>query len=707
MRQAFAVKTLNTTSQPPAAVEILQAENEELLRRLEEAEETIDAIRSGAVDALVVEEKTGHRVYTLEGAERPYRLFVEEMQQGAATLHPDGTIAWCNRQLADLLKTPQGRLLGARLLDFVAPEDRAIYENLLWQGQTRSGRGEAQFCRSDGGLVPAFLTFSALPKDCGASIGVLVTDLTTQKHHAQLTAAHAALHESDRRFRQMIEALPAAIYTTVADGRITHFNSAAVRFSGRTPELGTDQWCVSFKLYHPDGTPMPHDECPMAIALKEGRVIRGAEAIMERPDGTRVWFTPYPTVFRDADGRIAGGINMLVDITDRKQAEEAHARLAAIVESSDDAIISKTLDGVITSWNAGAEKLLGHQAEEIVGQSITTIIPPDHQGEEKEILKRLRRDERVDHFETVRMTKDGRRVEVSLSVSPIRDATGRIIGASKIARDITRHKQAEEALKTAQAELQNHARELERRVAERTADLHATNEQLETFVYSIAHDLRGPLRSMTGFSQLLVDDYAAQLNETAQVLLKRIHASSAFMDKLLLDLLAFGGAARTEVHLSPVKVSKAWEAALFQTSNQAEQSQAKIETIGTLPVVRAHEATLGQCLANLVSNALKFVVPGVRPHVRLHAEEITDSTRADGGRTRVRLWLEDNGIGIAPEDQERAFRVFERLNGARYLGTGIGLSIVRKGIERMGGRVGLESHPGKGTRFWIELPKAE
>jgi PAS domain S-box-containing protein len=124
-------------------------------------------------------------------------------------------------------------------------------------------------------------------------------------------------------------------------GRLTHFNRAAVEFSGRTPQLGTDQWCVSWKLYHSDGTPMAHDECPMAIALREGRVVRGAEAIAERPDGKRIWFTPYPTPMRDAEGKVVGGINMLLDITERKFAEQASARLAAIVASSDDAIISK------------------------------------------------------------------------------------------------------------------------------------------------------------------------------------------------------------------------------------------------------------------------------------------------------------------------------------------------------------------------------
>ena len=183
-------------------IEQLQAENAELRRRLEEAEETIRAIRSGAVDAFVVEEPDGHRVYTLEAADRPYRLLVEQMQQGAATLQADGTIVYCNRRLAELLEMPHEKLIGAALHDFVATDDRPVYDNLLWQGQTRSGRGEARLRRADGGLVPAYLTFNALPKDCGAAIGVLVTDLTAQRHHEQLTAAHEALRESEEALRE-------------------------------------------------------------------------------------------------------------------------------------------------------------------------------------------------------------------------------------------------------------------------------------------------------------------------------------------------------------------------------------------------------------------------------------------------------------------------------------------------------------------------
>lgn len=242
----------------------------------------------------------------------------------------------------------------------------------------------------------------------------------------------------------LIEALPAAIYTTDAQGRITYYNQAAADMWGQRPTLGQSEWCGSWKLYWPDGTPLAHDECPMAIALREKRPIRGMEAIAERPDGTRIPFIPYPTPLFDADGNLIGAVNMLVDITERKRAEADAMQLAAIVESSEDAIVSKDLNGIITSWNAGAQRLFGYSPAEVIGRPITILIPADHRDEEPGILDRIRRGERVQSYETVRQRKDGSRIDISLSVSPIKDARGRIIGASKIARDISERNRARE-----------------------------------------------------------------------------------------------------------------------------------------------------------------------------------------------------------------------------------------------------------------------
>ena len=245
----------------------------------------------------------------------------------------------------------------------------------------------------------------------------------------------------------LLQALPVAVYTTDAAGHITFFNEAAAALWGCRPKLNSDQWCGSWRMYRPDGTPLPHDECPMAVALKEKRDFagNGQEAIAEQPDGTRIPFMAFPSLLRDAAGEVVGALNMFVDISERRRNEELAQRLASIVESSEDAIIGKNLDGIITSWNKSAERLFGYLAEEIIGKPVTLLIPADRQDEEETILKRIRSGQRVEHFETIRQRKDGGLIDISLTISPIRNSFGKIIGASKIARDITERKHVQEA----------------------------------------------------------------------------------------------------------------------------------------------------------------------------------------------------------------------------------------------------------------------
>ncbi|MGH6926436.1 MAG: PAS domain S-box protein [Propylenella sp.] len=311
----------------------------------------------------------------------------------------------------------------------------------------------------------------------------------------------------DRRSLELLQALPAAIYLTDAEGRITFYNTAAAELWGVRPELGKSEWCGSWRLYWPDGRPMPHDECPMAVALKEGRAFRGAEAVAERPDGTRVPFLAYPTPFRDESGAVTGAINMLVDVSNHKRAEIDKQLLAAIVESSDDAIASKDLNGVITSWNAGAERLFGYSAAEAIGQPVMMLIPPDRRDEEARILERIRRGERVERYETVRERRDGSRVDVALTVSPIRDAGGKVVGASKIARDITERRRADEQRRLVLREMGHRVKNLfalassivgqSARSAETSDDLAASvRERLAALAQ--AHDLTVPRYSVTG-----------------------------------------------------------------------------------------------------------------------------------------------------------------------------------------------------------------
>jgi PAS domain S-box-containing protein len=301
--------------------------------------------------------------------------------------------------------------------------------------------------RPDGTRIVALVNIEAIKDDSGRVVGAVnVFRDKPEQRSGQLNRDG----EGPNAY-ELLQALPTPVYTTDAAGRITFYNGAAAELWGVRPELGTSEFCGSWKLYWPDGTPLPHDECPMALALKERRPIRGLETVAERPDGTRIPFIPHPTPVFDATGTLIGGVSTLVDITERRDAEqrirdsEARYRdIAAIVESSEDAVLTKNLDGTITSWNQGAERLFGYTAEEVLGKPITILIPTDRQDEEATILARIRRGERVEHYETIRQRKDGSLIDISLTISPVKNSEGQIVGASKIARDITERRRAEE-----------------------------------------------------------------------------------------------------------------------------------------------------------------------------------------------------------------------------------------------------------------------
>jgi PAS domain S-box-containing protein len=656
------------------SIDQLIRENEQLRQRLEDAEETLRALRAGEVDAVLVE-SGGEQVLTLEQADKPYRLLVEQMPCGAATLTAEGAIISCNSRFAERIGRSLNTLLGKPIKQFAAAESQRLLESLLRDGIAGAAEGPVVLQRADGTSAPLYLGISALQEGVLGTC-LMVTDLTEQRHYESLQRIQQTLHESERRFRDMIDALPAAVYTTDAQGRLTHFNPACVGLSGRTPVVGSDHWCVTWRLYRPDGTPLPHGECAMAISLKEGRAVRGAETIAERPDGTRAWFMPYPTPLRDAEGRIVGGINMLVDITERKRAEQATAALAAIVDSSDDAIVGKDLNGVIASFNKSAERMFGYTAQEAIGQPVTLVIPKDRLSEEAEILRRLRQGERVDHFETVRVRKDGSLIDISLTVSPIKDAAGRVVGASKIARDITDRKKTEAAL-----------READRRKDE--------------FLATLAHELRNPLAPIRNAVQILRanDPSHAELDWSRGVL----HRQVQVLERLLDDLLDVSRISRNKLDLriERVELSSVLHAAL-ETSHPLIEVRGH-ELIVDLPrepiCVRADPVRLAQVFSNLLHNAAKYTAENGR--IWLTAER-------RGGEAVVSV--KDTGIGIAAEMLPHLFEIFAQAKPALELsqgGLGIGLSLVKGLVELHGGSVEAGSDgPGWGSRFVIRLPIA-
>ncbi len=381
-----------------------------------------------------------------------------------------------------------------------------------------------------------------------------------------------------------------------------------------------------------------------------------------------------------------------------RAATQALLPLAAIVESSEDAIIVKNLNGIIMSWNAGAERIFGYTSAEAIGRPVTMLFPSDHLDEETGILSRIRKGERVEHYETVRRHKDGSLLDISLTVSPVKNERGEIVGASKIARDITARKRSEEQLKQATEALAKARSDLEYQVRERTASLTEAISQMEEFSYTVSHDLRAPLRAMRVYSSALRDDFGPLFahEPDASHYVERIAENCARLDKMIADVLTYGRVARGEFQLESVSLDRLVKESIdhFPALNPP-LAQVDIEPLGN---VWGHEPSLSQVLSNLLGNAVKFSRPGATPTVKVWSE------RRDG---RVRLCIEDNGIGIDPKYQHRLFNIFERIHpDLGYEGAGVGLAIVRKAAERMGGKVGVVSDGVKGSLFWVELPGA-
>jgi PAS domain S-box-containing protein len=363
----------------------------------------------------------------------------------------------------------------------------------------------------------------------------------------------------------------------------------------------------------------------------------------------------------------------------QKAQDEAMATrlyLASIVESSEDAIISKSLDSTIRTWNRGATKLLGYEPEEVIGRPVTILIPPDHHNEEPAILARVTRGDRIAHYETVRVRKDGTLVDVSLSVSPIRDASGHVVGAAKILRDISERKRAEQEL------------------AERARRLAQSNEELEQFAYVASHDLQEPLRMVSSYTQLLARRYSDKLDDNAREFIRYAVEGATRMQVLINDLLAYSRLDTRGSRVAPTSSQGSLERALANLRLAIEESQAVV-THGPLPTVPADAVQLTQLFQNLIGNALKF--RGAEPpQVDVSAERSDDH------------WVfavRDNGIGIDPSYAERIFVIFQRLHGrADYPGTGIGLAICKKIVERHGGRIWLDVASGPGATFRFTLP---
>ncbi len=478
--------------------------------------------------------------------------------------------------------------------------------------------------------------------------------------------------QSDLRLREaeLIDFLENAVigmHWVAADGTILWANKADLDMLGYARDEYIGHHISEF-----------HADQPVAedILQRLGRheQLRGYESRMLCRDGSSRYVRIHSNVLVH-NGRFVHTRCFTVDITEQKQAEEACARLAAIVQSSDDAIVSKDLNGIVTSWNASAERIFGYKAEEIVGQSITVIIPPELQDQEKMILAKIRRNERIEHFETVRMTKSGVRIDVSLTVSPVKDEHGAVIGVAKIVRDISENKKLEQTLRT----------------TEKLASV-------GRLAASVAHEINNPLEALTNLLFLAKRDISDR-TKVAQCL----EQANQELDRVTHIAAQTLGFYRETSSVSTVDLAKMLEGvlALYARKISSRGIKVTMEYEGKTEV-KALAGEIRQVMANLMANSLDAMPNGGSLRLRISSSH----SRNNGNQSGVRVIIADTGSGIQPENMKQIFEPF--FTTKKDTGTGLGLWITRAIIQKHGGSIRVRSKPGTsqgGTVFSIFLPE--
>ncbi|WP_353718822.1 PAS domain S-box protein [Dyadobacter sp. 676] len=629
------------------------------------------------------------------------------IENAAIALHwvdQKGIIKWANQAELDMLGYDRDEYIGHHISEFHLHNHKIEDIMRRLDANETLHQYESELICKDGSIRNVKITSNVFRED-----GKFVHSRCFTIDVTESQKVYTALQESEHRYRQLIDGLPTAVYTCDSRGYIDMYNRAAVDLWGREPQLNTDLWCGSWKIYTPEGSPLPLDECPMAICLTEAREVYGEQIVIERPDGTRRHVLPYPKPLFDSKGNLTGALNMLVDITRLKMAEQA-------VRESEERFRTVANTAPVLIWMGNTVKdrfffndswtaYTGKTEAELTGRAWMRYIHPDDLPYLSEVCDRSFADRTEYDIRYRLLRRDGEYRWVHSHGIPRFGPHGDFVGYIGTIVDIHEQKIRKQ--------------ELKKYVLERTMELSVANEQLEKsnreleqFAYIASHDLQEPLRKIRTFGRLLAQRYQHKIDPNGLHLIERMESAADRMATLIDDVLGHSritGSAAKE----PVDVAREVRIVLMDMDTLIKDKQADIR-IGELYTVHGYATQIRQLFQNLVGNALKFCKTDRRPVITISSKLVTggESTFKVREKEVDRLFqlieVTDNGIGFEQKYSEKIFQIFQRLHGrGQYSGSGIGLSVVAKVAYIHEGYVRALGKPDQGATFQVLLPVYE